>query len=344
MGQKVLHQLQYGLESTAAHGDAMAADTMLLGEVTLPDADREVIIPGFGTGERIPGQLLSAFVRRILAEGVTFATPADRGGLYYQLLPLMFSCCIVGNQTPSAVTSGQLDYLWTFDTPLTGTETLESFTLEAGDDSRAYEIAYCMVPELEIAGNCDSGEVTLSAKLFGDQITLSSFTGDFSAPAATYVIGKLARVYVDSTWAALGTGELELALVDWSLTISGGAHPKLRGSASRVLDSHGQGELDIRLNLGLERGVADVETEEDYFLSTTVTKRFVRLEIDSGIAIGSGTNHKLTFDLAGAWVGWQSFGRDQEGNTLDVATLRVGKDNTSGKAFTAKVVTNVASI
>lgn len=340
-GERVLHKIQYGKETN--HGEAVAADTMLLGEVTLPEADREVIIPGFGVGERMPGQLASAFVRRIMAEGVTFSTPADRGGAYYQLFPLLFSMCVKGNITPAEQNSGQSDYLWTFPAALSGSETLDSITLEAGDDARAYEVAYCMAPSLEISGNCDSGEVTVSATLFGDRITATTFTADLSAPTATFVIGKLFRVYVDSTWAALGSNELTDALVDWTLSINGGANPKLRGSASRTIDTHGQGENEVTLTLGLER-TSDVQTEEDYFLADTVTPRFVRLEIDSGIAIGEGDNHKLTLDLAGAWVGWQMFGRDQDGNTLDVATLRVGKDATGSKAYEFKVLTNVSGI
>ena len=342
-GQRVLHKVQAGVEG-ATHGAVpVAADTMLLGEVVLPEADREVIIPGFGTGQRIPGQLLSAFVRRIIAEGVTFSTPGDRGGLYYQLLPLLFSMCIKGNITPVEQTGSQADWLWTFIAPLTGAETLDTITLECGDDARAYELAYVFAPELTLAGNADSGEVTLTAQLFGDKITATTFTAGQSAPAATFVVGKLARLYIDATWAALGGNEIEDALLDWTLSIKGGGHPKLRGSATRLYESHGQGELEITLNLGLERSAA-VQTEEDHFLSTTVAKRFVRLEIDSGVQIGTGDTHKLTFDLAGAWVGWQMFGRDQDGNALDAATLRVGVDNTSGSAFEALVTTNVAAI
>jgi len=340
-GERVLHKVQIGKESS--HGTAVAADTMLLGEVVLPEADREIVIPGFGTGERMPGQLASAFVRRVLGEGVTFNTPADRGGAYYQLFPLLFSMCVNGNITPAEQTENQDDYLWTFAAPLTGAETVDSITLEAGDDARAYELAYVLCPTLELSGNCDSGEVTVSATLFGDKITATTFTGEISAPTATFVIGKFFRVYVDSSWATLGGTELADALVDWTLTINGGVKPKLRGSASRVIDTHGQGEMEVTLALGLER-TSGVETEEDYYLATTVTPRFVRLEVDSGIAIASGENHKLTFDLAGAWVGWQSFGRDQDGNTLNVATLRVGKDVTASKAYELKVLTDVSAI
>lgn len=344
MAETVLRKVLYGKE--AVHGTPVAADTMLLGEVTLPESDRSWVIPGIGTGERVPGQLDAAFVRRVLAEGVQFSTPADRGGLYFQLLPVLLSMCIKGGVTPAEQTTAQNDYLWTFAAPLTAAESLDTITLECGDDARAYELAYCLVPEIEISGNCDSGEVSLTARLFGDKITSTTFTGAISAPAGVYVPGKLARLYVDATWAGLGGTEIADALVDWRLTIRGGAYPKPRGSASRLIDSHGQGEIEVMLSLGLDRAVAAVGTEEAYYRTATYlgTKRFLRLEIDSGIAIGTGDNHTLTFDIAGIWTAWHSIGRDAEGNTLDAVTLTMGQDQTSGESFTAKVTTNVASI
>lgn len=344
MGQKVLTKVQYGLEGT--HGDAVAADTRLMAWATLPESDRDVVIPGAGIGQRVPGLLSAAFVRRVLAEGIRLETPGESGA-YYQIFPLLFSLAIAGNITPVEQNVGEGDYLWTFADPLTGAETVDSTTLEIGDGTGAnegYEMAYCMAPDLEVAGNTDSGEATVEATLFGDEIARTTLTNVATMPTATGVVGKLARVYVDSTWAGLGGTELELALLDFTLSVRTGVHPKLRGSSSRTIDSHDQGEIEVTLSLGLERGVAAVGTEEAYYRATTVTPRFVRLEIDSGVQIGAGDNHTLTFDIAGAWVGWQGLGRDQDGNNIEVATLKAGYDATGTHAFTFSVLTDVAAI
>lgn len=344
MGQRVLTKVQYGLEGT--HGTAVAADTRLMAWCTMPESDREVIIPGAGIGQRVPGLLSAAYVRRVLAEGIRLETPGESGA-YYQIFPLLFSLAIKGSISPSEQNSGEGDYLWTFADPLTGSETVDTMTLEMGDGTGAnegYEMAYCAISELEIAGNADSGEVTANATLFGDEVARTQLTDVGTMPTATAVIGKLARVYVDDTWAGLGSNELENALLDFTLSISTGVHPKLRGSSQRTIDSHDQGEMEVTLTLGLERGASGVATEEAYYRATTVTSRFVRLEIDSGIAIGSGDNHKLTLDIAGAWMSWHSLGRDQDGNNIAVATLRAGYDSTGTHAFTFKALTDVASI
>jgi len=344
MGQKVLTKVQYGLEGT--HGEAVAADTRLMAWATMPESDREVIIPGAGIGQRVPGLLSAAYVRRIMAEGISLETPAESGA-YYQIFPLLFSLAVKGNITPAEQNSGEGYYLWTFADPLTGSETVDSMTLEIGDGTGAnqgYEMAYCMAPSLEIAGNADTGEVTVSATLFGDQVARTTMTNVATMPTCTAVVGKLARIYIADSWATLGGGELADALLDFTLSISTGVHAKLRGSSSRVIDSHDQGQIEVTLKLGLERGVEAVSTEEAYYRATTVTPRFVRLEIDSGVAIGEGDNHTLTLDVAGAWTSWQSLGRDQDGNNIEVATLQAGDDATGTHAFTFKVLTDVASI
>ena len=341
-GTRVLTINQYGLEG--AHGDAVAADTRLLCTVELPASDRTVVVPKSGIGKRVPKLLSAAHVPRIGVEGLRLATPE---GAYYQILPLLLSSLIIGNLSPSEVNVGEGDYLWPFTDPLTATETLETFTLESGDGtgaSESVEVAYCLVRELEISGNAETGECTLSATIDGDELTPTTLTTVATMPTFTGIHGKLARLYVDDTWAGLGGSELTAALLDFSLRIVGGGHLKRRGSSTRKPTSHGQGELEITLSLGLERSVADVITESAKFFDSTPDARFVRLIIDSGVVIGAGSNHSLTVDLAGVWNSWHSMGRDQDGNSLDVAMLECGYDSTGTHAFDIDLVTNVAAI
>ena len=234
--------------------------------------------------------------------------------------------------------------LWTFEPPLVAAETLDSITLEVGDDTRAYEICYVMSPTLEMTGNADTGEVVVTSTLFGEEVDPTTFTGAIAVPAVDYIIGKFSRVYVDTAYGDLGNTELADALVDWRLTINGGAKPKHRGSATRVFDIHGQGENSCTLELGLERGSAACEAVEDYFFANTTTTLFVRLELDSGIQIGTGDNHNLSFDICGILTSWQPFGRDANGNALDVATITMGYDLGWTRAAQFNFTTNVAAI
>jgi len=343
-GTKILTINQYGLEGATHGASPVAADTRLLCQVELPATDRTVVIPQSGIGKRVSKLGTAAYVQRIGAEGVRLTTP---DGLYYQILPLLFSSCIIGNITPAEQSSGQDDYLWAFTDPLTGVETLETFTLESGDGTgadEAFEIAYCIVREIEIAGNADSGEVMLTATIDGDQLTETTLTSVATMPTYTAVLGGLARLYIDDSWASLGQTEVTAGLLDFSLRINGGGHLKRRGSSALTPGSHGQGEIEITLSMGLERAVAAVITEQVKYYTTTTDERFVRLIIDSGVAIGTGENHSLTIDIAGIWTGWHPMGRDQDGNNLNVVELTCAYDSTGTHAFDIDLITNVSAI
>lgn len=340
MGSKVLTKVQYGLE--AAHGTPVAADTMLAMRAILPDSDREVHIPNVAIGTRTPLLLDSAIVRRVLADGITLE---DADGAYFEVFPLLLSMALLGNITAVEQNPSEGDFLWTFAAPQTGAETVDSITLEVGDDTQGYEMGYCMAKSIRITGDVASGEVHVTAEVFGDQIIQTTLTAAQSLPTTVELcVAKLARIYIDDTWAGLGGSELAAALLTFDVLINGGVHPKFFGSAQRKFDGHGQGEIGGEAKFTFER-VAGVATEELKFRPASgyaVAERFVRLTI-TGDQIGVGDSQTLQIDLAGVWTAWQSIGGDQEGNNYDVATLTVGYDATGAQGVSVAVTTTIDS-
>lgn len=338
-GTTVLIKNQFGLE--AAHGTAVAADTGLICGVTLPSSDRDVIVPAQGSGRRVPEIIDNAHVGKIAAEGITldFETP------YFQAFPMMFSASVKGNITPAEQNVGEGDYLWAFTDNLTGTEEIDTFTLETGEAAadNSWEIAYCLSPGWTLTGNCDTGEGSFSVNVDGDAILPTTLTGAIAQPTATMLVSKLMRVYVDDTWAGLGGTELTAALVDYTIAFDSGVHHKRRGAANRKPSSHGQGKMIFTITLGLERTAA-VVTEIGHLLSETPTKRYLRLVLDSGVQIGAGDNHTLTLDCAGVWSEGPITGRDLDGNDLVELVLTTGYDKTGAHAFDLDVITNVTAI
>lgn len=339
MGTKQLKKCQYGKETI--HGTAVAADTMLLCKVSLPETDREVHVPEVEVGVRTPQLLAAANVRRVLAEG----TLEDIDGAYFELLPLLFSMGIKGNVTAVEQTPSEGDYLWQFPAPQTGAESVDSITLEAADDQQAYEIAYCLGKRIRITGDVDTGEVHVSVEFFGDKQIPTTVTGGLSVPTVELMNAKLSRIYIDGTWAGLGTTELQKALVSYEIVIEDGVHPKFFGSSQREFDSHGQGAITAEATFTFER-TADVATEEQKYRPASgfaQTPRFIQLTI-TGDQIGSGDNQKLQIDLAGLWMSWSSLDGDRDDNTLDVAKLRAGYDSTGAQAINAEVTTTISTI
>lgn len=340
MGVATLKKVQYGLETT--HGDNVAADTMLLLEVSLPESDREVVIPEVNMGVRTNRLLDSAFVRRVLADGIVLETPA--AGLYFEALPLIFSMGILAS-TGTEVTTGQADYQWMFAAPQTATETIATITLEVGDDQQGYEIGYCLAKQITISGDCDSGEVNCSVEVVGEQVEQTTVTPDLSIPTAEFMSAKLSQIYIDDTWAGLGGNELTAALVNWEVVIVTGVHAKLFGSSGQLFGSHGQDAILARATFTFERNAA-VKAEELKYRPASgyaTTTRHVRLTV-TGTQIGTGTNQSLQIDMAGVWGQWHSLGADREGNTLDVCVLEGGYDDTGGQGLSVTVTTTIDGI
>lgn len=341
MGNKALTIVQYGLEG-APH-TAVAADTRLVAVVTLPDTDRELVVPGAGTGKRVSEVIDNAYYRRQSVEGIQLTTP---DGAYFQLLPLLLSACVDGNITPVEQTASEGDYLWTFTESLTGVEDLDTFTLEAGDQfagNSALEVAYCIVKELTFTGNAETGEMTVSATIDGDKLTPTTLTAVATLPTFEPIHGKKVRLFIDTLWANLGNTEITDTLLDFTVQLIGGGHHKRRGDSALTPGDHGQDKVEMMTTLGLEHNAAAIAEEAKYYADTT-TPVFVRLQVE-GAQIGAGDNHTLVIDMAGIWQSWSPFiNRDQDGNTISVGTLKVGYDVTGTRAFNIDVTTDVTAI
>lgn len=343
MATKYLGGVQYGAEG--AHGTAVAADTKLYFEYAAPEQDRVHRVPRSDHGRRITRLAKNATVESVFSEGGSLR---DTDGLYYQALPLLLNACLDGGNTGSEANAGQGDYLWTIDAPLTGSETLDTFTLEWGDDGQYYETAYCLIPELSITFDATNGEVHATATVDGDMVKQTSQSSVATNPSAEYINGALFRLYVDDTWASAGSTELSDALVSGELVIRGGAHHKKFGSASRLVDSHGQGEIDAELRLTLERTAA-VSTEELKYRAadedTAPSMRCIRL-IATGDAIGaSGSVSTLRVDMIGTWESWNTMAAEIDGNTQDEVVFRLADDDTAAAdVLTVDVITTIAAI
>jgi len=321
---------------------------MLLMAATLSEDDRQVQIPEVDMGVRSNRLLSAAVVRKLLADGIGLE---DMDGAYYQVFPVLFSCCLLGNVAPVEQTTGEGDYLWTFAAPQTAAENIDSMTLEMGHDITAaltvgYEVPYVQFRSITINGDCISGEVHVSAEGYGNFVDQTTITGAISIPTVEMCVGKLSRIYIDNTWAGLGGTELANSLVNWSVTINGGVHPKFWGSANRYYTSHEQGAISAEATFTFERN-SDVRTEEATFRpaggSVVRDDRFIQLSM-TGTQIGSGDPQNLTIDMAGQWTSWQTYGAEEEGNSLDVATFTCGYDTTGTQGLRVLVTTNVAAI
>ena len=340
MGEKVFRKMQFGIESAAAHGTAVAADTMLLGEHQPLTKDRAIELVEEDIGVRAAGLRTRAGDTFLVTD--TLRLP----NLYFQALPALLSCGLKGNITPAEQTPAQADYLWDFNPSMTASNAPDSMTLELGDDTQAYEREYLMFEgfrlSFDIPQGAEAAPVALEGQYFARQNTATTFTPGLSLPTTENIVSKLVRYYRNVSWAAVGTTEKTGALRRADIQIMTGLHPKMMGGANRYFDLHGQGAIGFVANFTFE-GAAEADAIWDLQQVTQSALSVVRLE-GAGAQIGTGVNHKLTLDLGGYWHDVVPLSAEDKGNNLHSAILSNLYDPTGAKVLRAQVITNVAAI
>lgn len=330
MGERVLSYVQAGIETT--RGTAVASTRRLAAEVAGVPLDRRWEPVKYADGKRT-AQNLHRNDQYLVNSSLSF----PQG--YFQALPMIFQCLLDGTITPAEQTVGQADYKWDVFPSLTAANDPDTLTLEMGDDTQFFEIEYCMFTRFKLAFQipADGGPapVTFEADYFGRQVTPTTVTAGQSLHSGIQLINaKLARLYLDTTWAGLG-GTEQAVLRGGEVEIFADNHPKFFGGANKYFDTHGEGKIGAMVTLDLE-GVAAANSI--YNLYQAGTTRALRLNLN-GPQIGTGVNYLARFDLFGRFTEVVPLNEDRDGNNLHRA-LFVTEPDSSSNFIDIDVITN----
>lgn len=229
---------------------------------------------------------------------------------------------------------------WTWDWSPSSVETIDSFTIEQGDAAtRAHKVVGGIVTDFNM-GFTRSGEPdlggTILAKAFTDGITpTSSLTADVPKP----ILPGHIDVYVDSTWAGLGTTKL-LKVTNAGFGIGSMFGPFWTlNSANTSFYTTTQQLPDMTASLGLAADSAGAA----YFTQMRAgTPVFMRLKATGPIFTGA-IPYSLTVDMSGIIDGPPAKGEDS-GVLTYTWPIRLSVDATTGKAFKAVLVNDLATI
>ena len=190
----VAQVVQIGAESTSAYGTAVAAGKLLASlELTGGiKAENESFRP---SGHKyasfvVPGREWSEW---------KIGGRATYGEVVYPLASVLASV------TPS--TDGTLPKLWTFTPGLSAEDTVQSYTVEMGDATRAHSFAYGLVTELGLKFSRKSG-VEYDGTMIGQRITdaITMTTNPVTVETAPMPIaGTQITVATATSWAGLSS-------------------------------------------------------------------------------------------------------------------------------------------
>jgi hypothetical protein len=311
MGERALSIVQYGIEATA--GVPVPATRMALKVVEAMGVDRVPSFPEEDFGARAKA-LRSWIGQHLVEDTLTFEEA------YFEMLPFVFSCGLVGGVTATTVATGtgaNKTYGWHFPVLMKAVNNPDSFTLEKADDVVNYECDYGMFERINIKGTVNQGgevsAVTVTNDFFAREWTSSGATA--LVPIEVFAINaKLATLDIDPLWASLGTTPMTESLRAFDIDILTGLHPKMLGSANKHFDIHAEGIIHVTSAFTFE-GNALASTEYGHFL--TQTDRAYRLTVSNPASAAShGAASMCQIDVFGRWREVIPFADEDRGNNL----------------------------
>lgn len=338
MGDRFFSMVQFGKEVKTTHGTPVAATRKLIGgKVSAVTADRKPRVIEENIGVRAMGSRM-LHDQLLVSESISIAEG------YFQALPVFFGCGLKGDITPTETTPAQSDYLWDF-TPSLASGVLnapDSVTIEKGDDTQAFECEYAIFERIHILGKvaqgADAAAVSIESQYFARQWTKTSFTGSIAIPTVTAMNAKLARFYLDTSWANVGTTEKANILRSFDIDILTGVHPAFSGSGDKFFNKHKEGLISAQMSLTVE-GESDANAINDLFRTDPQALAVACIKIN-GPQIGSGTPHQLHVAVGGMFEDVTPLADEDRGNNLHTFVLTSLYDGTGAKNLQVKVTTN----
>lgn len=183
--------------------------------------------------------------------------------------------------------SGAGPFIWTAThTPATiQAHHLRTIELGLGDGTNTldWEIPACFLKEIEIIGAANS-PVRFRASGSGRRLQTSTRTGALSLPVIQEVPMALTKVYIDSTWANLGTTQVSGQVVGWRWKLNTGLMQQMTADARSDQDFtvvilnpdelKWECEIDIKANLNTGQWQTEKTAAE------ALTLRAIRIQAD----------------------------------------------------------------
>jgi len=341
MGLKAFRKIQAGDEG-ATPGTAVAATELLLGtigtfedeyELHRPEEDRNSLAQYFEDDEFVSQQFPLVWT----------------GDVNFRHILWAILMSVRGNVTPTQPdsTNEPLAYLWTVAPGITTANTpdiangVETFTFEYGDDTQAWEAAYCFGTQLEIEGKAN-GVCTFTCSIMGDKRTDTTFTSALSAQSVQRAPFNLAKFYIDAAGGTMGTTQKTglLRAFKWTLDTRFRAFHTADGDLSYSAVAEDRKAVNLELTY---RHGTDAEAERDDYEDRST--RLMRIALYGQTELDSGQSNLpyLYLDQAVRYEKWPTWGDDQGLSTFTVPAYGV-YNSTYAKMFEVALLTTLAAL
>lgn len=315
-GVDALRKTQLGRESTA--GTAVAATDIWRGMGVIKD-DSVITYPN----ERIG-----------IAGGTTRSYKANTGGTIplegdatYEQIHYVFDSAFY---LATATTDTSSAFIRTYNAQYTSTDPiattdLQTYTIEAGDNQQAYQMAYCFCTDFNLTGDAgaEDSSVKLTANFEGRTVETTDFTASLTLGSVETILFRKGELYIDPTSDTVGTTQVSQTLFGMDLNVTTGwrAYPAADGRTDFSFAKWTGSEITLQVTF--EHNSTAV-TEYNNWLSET--ERALQLKF-TGNAL-STTDAAAAYDtttlIINLWGKWETFDAlsENEGNDQVVGTFK----------------------
>lgn len=258
--------------------------------------------------------------------------PATYTDLVYLLASVM-------SYTAPTLVGAAKAYEWEFDVAHSAEDTIKTFSVEHGSAYRAGKFSHGVVSELGLNFSRESVEVsgTMLGQRYSDGVALTS--SGVADVALQPILPTEVTVYLDDTWAALGTTKLARAFkADFNLSNRFAPLWPLDASVTSfatVVET----APDASIKLLVE---ADAAGMGPLAAMRSGAKKFIRIEA-VGPLIETGSNYKLTLDMCGLVSEIGEFA-DEDGVYAVEWTLTAAYDSVGTAALEVTIINELTAL
>ena len=321
MSETAFRRAQMGQETV--RGTAVAADLVLVDGILTANPDFSFSIP-----QEDRNSLAERHTRTLIRQeaALRWEGPANFEDVIHWLL--MSVKTIVATQ-PDAVSNPTV-YRWSFVPRLSVVNTPISYTVEWGDNTQEMEAEFVMARSVTFRFTMDE-PVQVSVDMFGRNPAKSTFTASLVAGAKEEIIATKAQIWIDATWAALGTTLKSNSLRSAEITIPGPQLYRTASGGNPYYSTYVEPRRSATLRLSF---IADANgwTEYDALAALAGTLRAIRLKVQGSLISGAYYKY-LEFDLLCKYDEVPEMFTDDEGKTVIVLQAHTYDDHTNNSAL-----------
>lgn len=330
-GIKAYRKIQLGFETTAG---TEANATVLWRGVGIPDDQLEVVFAdediGFVSGAN------RTYVSKIGAGLEIESTPAT-----FQQLPYLLTTGVKSLKAGVADGTGS-DYIYAYPFPVTAANTVDTLTVEGGDNQQEEQFLYGFTKSIKLTGNPDEA-LMVSATLGGRQLSPGTFTAAVPVPTVQEILFNKGKLYIDPAASTIGTTLKPNTFLGLDMTIDTGwnAVQTADGNLFFSFIKHTRESMNITANITFEHDASPV-TEKAAWRAQSPRKIRMVWEGNAFTTVGTAhSNYKLIIDMAGKWESFEKIG-ENNGNDTVAGTFRAQYDPTAA-LFCVITVVNESS-